>query len=434
MLGNIPNGPWDEQLTSRINEEDCEGNQGEEDATVDQMMSNWNDKSRSTFTDMLGKDVSSNGRAEFKWRPASYKDASRSAQISKQAAAWSSAANNLSTLTSRHRKARTYPSSAELAEVYDGAHRMLLDEYEELQDDDSRLARVSWLSSVNDLHQAAAALPGIAHEDMARTAARALRQAQALDKRLAAAAKAEFKAWITEGGGYRGKCLPLLPGRNAFRFLKHSHGWAPPAHGAASCNLHQRSSAHQDGQDECDVDQYEPMENDEVLLNEQGEVEMIADKWASLWKEHGASFQPPAGDLGDALRPLTANDIREVARSFPVSTCLGADNIAPRALLMLPEARLHELARLLNKCEEQGRWPEACELVLIVLLPKPDGGRRPIGLFPTTIRVWMRARAQSLREWEARNQHPGLFGSKGMSATRASWAAAVRAEVAGKDG
>ena len=42
--------------------------------------------------------------------------------------------------------------------------------------------------------------------------------------------------------------------------------------------------------------------------------------------------------------------------------------------------------------ELQGDWPAVVEFVIIVLLPKPDGGRRPIGLFPAIIRVWARAR------------------------------------------
>ena len=101
--------------------------------------------------------------------------------------------------------------------------------------------------------------------------------------------------------------------------------------------------------------------------------------------------------------------------------------MAPRAVAVLPDSRLQQLADLLNACGAQGRWPTECELVLIVLLPKPDGGKRPIGLFPCIVRLWMRSRTPRLREWEAKNHHPGLFAGKGMSATSAAWAAAFRA-------
>ena len=63
---------------------------------------------------------------------------------------------------------------------------------------------------------------------------------------------------------------------------------------------------------------------------------------------------------------------------------------------------------------------------MIILIPKADGGRRPIGLFPTIIRVWMRARAAVARQWEDDTQMPELFGGKGMGAQRASWVAAAR--------
>ena len=68
--------------------------------------------------------------------------------------------------------------------------------------------------------------------------------------------------------------------------------------------------------------------------------------------------------------------------------------------------------------------------VIIVLLPKPAGGLRPIGLFPTTIRIWMRVRLPIAQAWEAEHASPSLFGGKGMGAQRAAWTAAFKAEVA----
>ena len=70
------------------------------------------------------------------------------------------------------------------------------------------------------------------------------------------------------------------------------------------------------------------------------------------------------------------------------------------------------------------------EVAVIALLPKPDGGRRPIGLFPAVIRVWMRARSAILRDWERKNDHPSLCGSAGKAATRATWLSAWEAESA----
>ena len=77
-----------------------------------------------------------------------------------------------------------------------------------------------------------------------------------------------------------------------------------------------------------------------------------------------------------------------------------------------------------------GSWASVLRLVLIVLLPKPDGGRRPIGLFPSVVRVWMRARAHYAREWELANHRPCLYGGPSKGAQRASWQAAFAAEAA----
>ena len=141
------------------------------------------------------------------------------------------------------------------------------------------------------------------------------------------------------------------------------------------------------------------------------------------------------GTVGSrTLPPVTAQDIRTAAFSFPASTGLGADNISPRALLRLSDDALTSLAVHMTKMETCGEWGEALNLVLIVLLTKSDGGLRPIGLFPTVIRVWMRARVAQARAWEAANASKHLYGSTGMGAQRAAWVEAFCAEAAAFDG
>ena len=126
----------------------------------------------------------------------------------------------------------------------------------------------------------------------------------------------------------------------------------------------------------------------------------------------------------DELPPLDAFSMRAAALSFPADTGLGADNIAPRALARLSDSALEALARL-----EAGSWCQVLSLVLIVLLPKTDGGLRPIGLFPTVIRVWMRARVAAARAWEAANTLPSLYAGANMGAQKAAWQAAFVAEA-----
>ena len=78
------------------------------------------------------------------------------------------------------------------------------------------------------------------------------------------------------------------------------------------------------------------------------------------------------------------------------------------------------MAFLFAQFELAGSWASVLDLVLIVLLPKPEGGFRPIGLFPTVVRIWMRARVCVARAWEAAHALPCLFGGAGMGAQRAA--------------
>ena len=169
--------------------------------------------------------------------------------------------------------------------------------------------------------------------------------------------------------------------------------------------------------------------------SDQATVENVASKWAELWEASSAYCQPDLAEAdAETLEPLTAADILRAAKSFPAGTGVGADAISPRALARLPPTLLQELASLLMLAEDTGDWSTAISLVLIVLLPKEGGGYRPIGLFPTLIRVWMRARAAVARDWEELTASPGQYGAKGMGAQRAAWTAAFSAETAMSSG
>ena len=80
--------------------------------------------------------------------------------------------------------------------------------------------------------------------------------------------------------------------------------------------------------------------------------------------------------------------------------------------------------------ERRGSWAEVLDLVLIVLLPKTDGGFRPIGLFPTIIRIWMRARIFVAKEWESATASSAIFGGPGKGAQAAAFQTALVAETA----
>lgn len=67
---------------------------------------------------------------------------------------------------------------------------------------------------------------------------------------------------------------------------------------------------------------------------------------------------------------------------------------------------------------------------MIVLLPKTDGGVRPIGLFPTVICLWMRARVDVVYRWASLTAAPQIFGGQGMGAQRGAWQETFAVEAA----
>ena len=234
----------------------------------------------------------------------------------------------------------------------------------------------------------------------------------------------------------------VRPTKLAYRWLRGLEGWQPSTVACCSWN---RKVATEDGDGTAarhdvvdDDDCYDDVELDgqekvmlfEVPLSDQAVVDKEAAQWAELWQAESEYHTPDFGNDIEQLQPLLVVGVREAARTFPIHTGLGADNLAPRAVARLSDDAIHMLCLLFMAFEATGGWCQALNLVLIVLLPKSDGGRRPIGLFCTLIRVWMRARLWAVRKWEAANALPGVFAGPEMGAQKAAWQAAFAAESA----
>ena len=171
-----------------------------------------------------------------------------------------------------------------------------------------------------------------------------------------------------------------------------------------------------------------------AILADQAAVENEANQWGKLWNENSEYRSPFGPPPNEHFMPLMPMAVRDAADSFPINTALGCDNVAPKAYGRLSEEAIHALIALFLAFEKSGQWPKVAYLVLIVLLPKKTGGRRPIGLFPTMVRIWMRARIIVARTWEAANAMPTVFGGAGMGAQKAAWQAAFDSESAALTG
>ena len=153
----------------------------------------------------------------------------------------------------------------------------------------------------------------------------------------------------------------------------------------------------------------------------QQEVEDQARDWHLQWGK-GLELTPVRwpDDMGTPPPELVVDALLEAARTFPDETGLGWDRTHPKAIGRLSKELLILFVHILMRCEAEGEWPESIALILIALLPKPDGGYRPTGLVPLLPRLWMRARKGIASQWEARPHRSYLYAGKRKGANVAA--------------
>ena len=145
-----------------------------------------------------------------------------------------------------------------------------------------------------------------------------------------------------------------------------------------------------------------------IPLASQDEVDLEGTQWQKEWQAGATpSITPwPAEFATEPLPPITVQIARQAAATFPSGTGLGWDKLHPRAIARCSDAAVLALVRILLAAELLGRWPELVGVVIACLLPKPDGGRRPIGLLPSVVRLWMRIRLDVARAWQRQHERP----------------------------
>ena len=184
-------------------------------------------------------------------------------------------------------------------------------------------------------------------------------------------------------GGY-------APTRRAFQYVRGPMGWtqAPIAPAADEDDIPEVETDHHDDHLLKAAELYQEQDNPPpaaaspfpcnttTVLSPQAEVDMEANRWAAEWKE-GTCYSAPFPHVTDSPPALVVQAILLAAATFAPMTGLGADNVSPRAFRRLTDQALEALAHIFRACEKRGSWPSSIFAVLIVLLPKPDGGRSP---------------------------------------------------------
>jgi len=135
------------------------------------------------------------------------------------------------------------------------------------------------------------------------------------------------------------------------------------------------------------------------------------------------------------LRAPTTEEIRLVCSTFSRFTAIGTDNLHPRHIGNLSDDALQVLIVIMMTAINVGKLPSAIETILVVLLPKDSGGTRPIGIFTTIVRVFMRwARRAFTDVWEQSVPRPFWFGIKGATVQRGVWRLSLAGEYAKSTG
>ncbi len=136
---------------------------------------------------------------------------------------------------------------------------------------------------------------------------------------------------------------------------------------------------------------------------------------------------------GSPLPPLTPAAIRKASTSIGI-TGIGIDNLGPWHFSWLSDILLWRICTFLQELERVGLWPENLLEALIHLIPKPAGGRRPIGVLTSLLRVWERARRPVVLDWRETCSRQYQWMMRGRGASRAVWAQTVLEESARQKG
>ncbi len=160
--------------------------------------------------------------------------------------------------------------------------------------------------------------------------------------------------------------------------------------------------------------------------------------WGAVWsKLRHLATAPWRADGTSGLSRLpqpTHVELRAAAATFRPWTGTSSELLTPRQYTWLSDLLLGRVGAFLGLLEAWGLWPQQLMEALICLIPKPAGGRRPIGLLASLVRLWERARRPYIVDWRVKVHREYNWMVRGRGAARAVWAQSVVEEAARQRG
>ncbi len=108
--------------------------------------------------------------------------------------------------------------------------------------------------------------------------------------------------------------------------------------------------------------------------------------WAHWWDENGKDDTLDEMPQVPVPKLVDIEHLRHVSSSFKTQTCC-IDGLHPRHISGLTDTALTGLAHMFRCFEALGQGPKSEQAVLTALIPKTDGGLRPIALFLSFIHI-----------------------------------------------
>ena len=158
-------------------------------------------------------------------------------------------------------------------------------------------------------------------------------------------------------------------------------------------------------------------------------------QWTAVWGRtpvEGVGLWSEYRDLhAPLLSPLDGDIVQKAAAKMRNRTGMGFDALAPELIKQAPQAAFEELAKLYNEMERRCVAPSTWRSSKICLISKPDGsGRRPIALQAMLYRLYVRARQQAVKDWEAVHSRDSDSAAPGRGAAQAVLRTTAELEVA----
>ena len=155
-------------------------------------------------------------------------------------------------------------------------------------------------------------------------------------------------------------------------------------------------------------------------------------KWHGLWtQEAGADYTRilPAGQYLPTPT-ATVDELRATSLTFKPTTTK-VDGWHPRQFAGLSDDALATLADLFWAYEAHGLWTTQQSDLIVTLLAKATGGKRPILFFRSAYRLWGRWAQARVKTWAVDAlQHYALNNQAGRRPGDAIWRNQVRAQMA----